>query len=58
MFNKLLKTILIKSIAKDSIKVVMKKCAEKENVVKEKLGVESIDEFMRIDIHEYLKKRG
>ena len=56
MFDKLIKIILVKSIAKDSVKLVMKKNSEKENIVKEKLGVESIDKFMRMDVHEYLKR--
>lgn len=54
MINSIIRTILAKSIAKD-VTVAAVKATTNDSVVKEKLGVSSIDEFMKMDIHEYQK---
>ena len=54
MIGNLIKTLMLKSIAKDSIKMAIKSQSD-ESVVKEKLGVSTIDEFMRMDIHDQEK---
>lgn len=56
MLKEIVKMVMVKSIAKDSIRMVLKNSNSNEDVVKEKLGVSSIDEFMKMDIHEYKQK--
>ena len=45
---------MVKSIAEDTIKKAIKSQNDK-SVVKEKLGVSTIDEFMKMDIHSQMK---
>jgi hypothetical protein len=52
MITKLIKTLVFKSTVKDSM-VMTAKSQNDESVIKEKLGVSTIDEFMKMDIHEY-----
>lgn len=49
MFGKLIASIILKSASKDVVKMGLKK-NHKENVVKERLGVSTIDEFMKLDV--------
>jgi hypothetical protein len=53
----IIKTLLVKSIAKDGIKMVLRN-QNNDSVVKEKLGVNSIDEFMKMDYREFQEKKG
>lgn len=57
MVSTIVKMILGKSIAKDVVRISVKNGTRNESVVKEKLGVSSIDEFMKMDIHEYQRRR-
>lgn len=57
MLNGIIKTLLCKSIAKDVVVAGVKTSTKNNDVVKEKLGTTSIDEFMRMDIHEYNQKK-
>lgn len=57
MLSKLIKFMAAKSIGSDVVKMAVKS-SQNDDVVKEKLGVSSIDEFMKMDIHEYQKKKG
>lgn len=56
MLNGIIKTLLCKSIVKDVVVMGAKKSTKNNNVVKEKLGTSTIDEFMRMNIHEYNQK--
>lgn len=57
MLSEIFKMVMTKSIAKDFIGMATKSSNRGEDVVKEKLGVSSIDEFMKMDIREYGVKK-
>ena len=46
----------VKAIVRDIVKMGVKNANHDDSVVKEKLGVSTIDEFMKMDIHEYKQK--
>lgn len=54
MLTNIIELILSKSIAKD-VAVAAAKATTNDTAVKERLGVSTIDEFMKMDIHEYQK---
>lgn len=57
MLSKIINFMAAKSIGSDIVKMAVKS-NQNDDAVKEKLGVSSIDEFMKMDIHEYKKKKG
>lgn len=57
MLSKIIKFVTVKSIGSDLVKMAAKS-GQNDDVLKEKLGVSSIDEFMKMDIHEYEKRKG
>jgi hypothetical protein len=56
MISNVIKTIVGKSITKNVVVAAVKATTD-DSVVKEKLGVSTIDEFMKMDIHEYQKMK-
>lgn len=57
MFGGIIKTVMCKSIAKDVLRTGAKQSTKNRNVINEKLGTSTIDEFMKMDIHEYNQKK-
>lgn len=57
MLNELVRFVVFKSIAKDLVTMAAK-TNRHENVVKEKLGTDTIDEFMKMNVQEYQNKKG
>lgn len=55
MLYEIIKVAITKSITKDIVKMAVKNANHDESIVKEKLGVSTIDEFMKMDIHDYIK---
>lgn len=49
MLNGLVKFMIAKSVGTDLVKVAVRNSRNNEDVLKEKLGVSSIDEFMKMD---------
>lgn len=56
MLKEIIGFVTAKSIGSDLVKMAAKNGNHNDDVLREKLGVSSIDEFMRMDIHEYKKK--
>lgn len=57
MLSEIIKVVMAKSIGKDLVKMAAKN-GRNDDVIAEKLGVSSIDEFMKMDIHEYEQRKG
>lgn len=51
---KLFTSIMLKSVAKDTITMAVKS-SQNGDVIKEKLGVSTIDEFMKMNIYDEKK---
>ena len=56
MLIEIIKFMTVKAIVRDIVKMGVKNANHDDSVVKEKLGVSTIDEFMKMDIHEYKQK--
>lgn len=50
MLHRIINTLLMKSVTRDGIKMTLK-IQDNKSIIKEKLGVDSIDEFMKKDYH-------
>lgn len=57
MFNEIIRFMMAKSIGRDVVKMAAKNSSN-EDILKEKLGASSVDEFMKININDYQKLKG
>ena len=57
MLNEIFKMMVVKSIGKDAVVLAAKQNSRGEDVLKDKLGVSSIDEFMKMDVRNYGVKK-
>jgi hypothetical protein len=57
MLKEIIRFVTVKSIGSDLVKMAAKNSNHNGDVVREKLGVSSIDEFMKMDIRDYKKLR-
>lgn len=57
MLSEIFKMMMVKSIGKDVVVLAAKQNNRGEDVLKDKLGVSSIDEFMKMDVRNYGVKK-
>lgn len=57
MLTKFIKFMVAKSVSTDFVKMAVKSSRDSETVVQEKLGVSTIDEFMKMDYQTYRSKK-